>query len=227
MRASHAESAHAMIELRTRTPIAIGQLRQIFEHPADPDLLIKVVRPEAIAARWGGARRWYKRIPRALHYTGYVRELKEYIAIQARSPQNNPPIARMVGIVHTDMGLGLVSEKVRDGNGLPGPTLAKLYEQHRGYARWMEDALTVFLRDLQASNVIVGDLHAWNLVYGSDSRGGPRLVLVDGFGEKNIVPRNSSSRFLNQYNNRRLYRRMRKQLVTLLAPKLASMASDV
>jgi len=76
-----------MIELRTRTPIAIGQLRQIFEHPSDPGLLIKVVRPEAIAARWGGARRWYKRIPRALHYTGYVRELKEYIAIQARAPQ--------------------------------------------------------------------------------------------------------------------------------------------
>jgi len=208
-----------MIELRTRTPIAIGQLRQIFEHPSDPDLLVKVVRPEAIAARWGGARRWYKRIPRALHYTGYVRELKEYIAIQARTPQGNPPIARMVGIVHTDMGLGLVSEKVRDNDGAAGPTLAKLYEQHRGFAPWVEDALVVFMRDLQACNVIVGDLHAWNLVYGSDSRAGPRMVLVDGFGEKNIVPRNSISRFLNQYNNRRLFKRMRKQLVHLVKLK--------
>jgi hypothetical protein len=215
-----------MIELRSRTPIAIGQLRQIFEHPSDPDLLIKVVRADAIVTRWGGARRWYKRIPRALHYTGYVRELKEYIAIQARAPGSNAPIARMVGIVHTDLGLGLVSEKVRDVDGAAGPTLAKLYEQHRGYAPWMEEALTMFLRDLQASNVIVGDLHAWNLVYGSDSRGGPRLVLVDGFGEKNIVPRNSSSRFLNQYNNRRLYRRMRKQLVDLVKLKPDAAATD-
>jgi hypothetical protein len=205
-----------MIELSTRTPIAIGQLRQIFEHPSDSDLLIKVVRPEAIAARWGGARRWYKRIPRALHYTGYVRELKEYIAIQARTPHGNPPIARMVGVVHTDMGLGLVSEKVRDDHGAAGPTLAKLYEQHGGYAPWVEDALAVFLRDLQACNVIVGDLHAWNLVYGSDSRGGPRLVLVDGFGEKNIVPANSISRAFNRWNNGRLYRRMRQQLIDLV-----------
>jgi len=205
-----------MIELSTRTPIAIGQLRKIYQHPDAPDLLIKVIRPEAIVARWGGARRWYKRIPRALHYTGYVRELKEYIAIQARTRDGNPPIARMVGIVHTDLGLGLVSEKVRDDSGAPGPTLAKLYEHNRGFTPGIEQALAVFLRDLQACNVIVGDLHAWNLVYGSDSRGGPRLVLVDGFGEKNIVPANSISRAFNRWNNGRLYRRMRQQLIDLV-----------
>jgi hypothetical protein len=99
-------------------------------------------------------------------------------------------------------------------------------EQHGDYAPWIEGALTVFLRDLQNCNVICGDLHAWNLVYGSDSRGGPRLILVDGFGEKNIVARNSSSRFLNQWNNRRLYRRMRKQLVDLTAPKPDVAVSD-
>lgn len=208
-----------MIELSTRTPVAIGQLRKIYQHPDAPELLIKVLRPEAIVARWGGARRWYKRIPRALHYTGYVRELKEYIAIQARAPESDPPIARMVGVVATDLGLGLVSEKVRDENGAPGPTLARLYEDNRGFPAWVEEALAVFLRDLQRCNVIVGDLHAWNLVYGSDSRGGPRLVLVDGFGEKNVLPRNSASRFLNQWNNRRLFRRMRKQLVDLVVLK--------
>ena len=211
-----------MIELSSSTPLAIGQLRKIYQHPSDADLLVKVLRPEAVRARWGGARRWYKRIPRALHYTGFVRELKEYIAIQARTPDANPPIARIVGIVPTDLGLGLVSEKVRGDDGAPGPTLAKIYEQNGGYAPWLEDALAVFLRDLQAANVIIGDLHAWNIVYGSDSRGGPRLVLVDGFGEKNIVPRNSMSRLLNQYNNRRLYWRMRKQLVELVELKPAS-----
>jgi hypothetical protein len=216
MRSRDDDNELAMIELASRTPIAIGQLRQIFEHPSDPHLLIKVVRADAIAARWGGARRWYKRIPRALHYTGYVRELKEYIAIQARAPRSNPPIALMVGIVHTDLGLGLISEKVRDEAGAAGPTLAKLYELNRGFTPWMEQALAVFLRDLQASNVIVGDLHAWNLVYGSDSRGGPRLVLVDGFGEKNIIPANSISRAFNRWNNGRLYRRMRQQLIDLV-----------
>jgi hypothetical protein len=60
--------------------------------------------------------------------------------------------------------------------------------------------------------VIVGDLHAGNIAYGSDSRGGPRFVLIDGFGEKHAVPFTSMSRRLNARNTRKLYARMREQL---------------
>jgi PhoP regulatory network protein YrbL len=38
-------------------------------------------------------------------------------------------------------------------------------------------------------------------------------VLIDGFGEKNILPRNSISRWLNSRNTRRLFRRLRKVLM--------------
>jgi len=64
--------------------------------------------------------------------------------------------------------------------------------------------------------VIVGDMHAWNIVYGSDSRGGPRLILIDGFGEKNIIPMASMSRRFNARNTARLYRRMRAQAIALI-----------
>ena len=53
---------------------------------------------------------------------------------------------------------------------------------------------------------------AWNIVYGSDSRGGPRFVLIDGFGEKHFIPRASMSRTLNAWNTHKLYRRMREQV---------------
>ena len=192
-------------------PIAIGHLREVSEHPDAPDLLIKIMRPDAVAQRWGSAARWYKRLPRARHYTGYVRELKEYVASQVRGP--GAPIARMIGLIETDLGLGLISEKVRDANGRLAPTLAAMYRRENGFSAQIEHGLAQLLADLLAFNVIVGDMHAWNIVYGSDSRGGPRFVLIDGFGEKHVIPRSSMSRHLNAWNTRKLYRRMRAQLV--------------
>lgn len=204
-----------MVVLTDRTPLATGHLRQVFQHPDNPDYVIKVMRQDAVASRGAGAR-WYKRLPRTQHYIGYVREIKEYVAMQARLKGRDAPIARMVGVIETDFGLGLISEKVRDGNGALAPTLAVLYARENGFTAFVERELATFFDALIDCNVIVGDMHAWNIVHGSDSRGGPRFVLIDGFGEKHVIPRSSMSRRFNAWNTRRLFRRMRAQLVELV-----------
>jgi hypothetical protein len=206
----------ALLCLRNGSPLAVGQLRQIFQHPHEPDLLVKVLRPDAIARRWGAGVRWYKRLPRARHYTGYVRELKEYIATCARHPDRHAPIARIVGLAPTDLGLGLVVEKVRGSDGALAPTLATRYATEGGFSAAIEQDLAEFVHGLLACNVIVGDLHAWNLVYGTDSRGGPRFVMVDGFGEKLAIPLTSMSRRYNRHNTLRRIQRMRLQLPQLV-----------
>ena len=205
--------AHETLPLRLSgtAPIAVGHLREVYEHPHASELLVKIMRADAVATRWGASARWYKRLPRARHYTGYVRELKEYVAAQVLG--SGAPIARMIGLTETDLGLGLISEKVRDDDGHLAPTLAALYRRDNGFSPRIEQALARLLEDLLAFNVIVGDMHAWNIVYGSDSRGGPRFVMIDGFGEKHVIPRSSMSRHLNAWNTRKLYRRMRAQLV--------------
>ena len=147
-----------MIELKSSTPVASGHLRLVYDHPMQRDCLIKVMRPEMIAKRWGGAGRWYKRIPRAQHYTGFVRELKEYIGLHARFPDGTPPIARTLGIIETDIGLGLVVERVRGGDDQPGPTLESIVRRE-GMAPWIVAALETFRADLFRYNVIVGDMH--------------------------------------------------------------------
>lgn len=204
-----------LLRLADAAPLAVGHLRQIFEDPRDPTQLIKIMRADAVEARWGPGARWYKRLPRPLHYTGHVRELKEYISREARHP-GRAPIARMIGVVETDLGLGLISEKVCAADGRLAPTLAERYLDERGFSPALERDLAVFLDALLESQVIVGDLHAWNLVYGSDSRGGQRFVLIDGFGEKRAIPITSMSAWFNRRNTLRLYRRMREQLVTLV-----------
>jgi hypothetical protein len=200
------------LRLGTATPLAVGQVRAVYQHPHNHNELIKIVRAEIVASRWGGRGRWLKRLPRVLHYVGYLRELKEYIAARARAPGIDPPIARMIGVIDTDLGLGLVTEKVVDADGALAPTLAAMYEKSRGFTPAIDAALAAFLDGLLACNVIVGDMHAWNIVYGSDSRGGPRFVMIDGFGEKHFIPLASMSRGVNVRNTHRLYRRMRAQL---------------
>ena len=186
--------------------MAVGNHRAVYQHPQHADLLIKVIPAAAIAQRWDAPGRWLKRLPRARQYSGFVRELKEYIAIQARAPQGAAPIARMTGIVETDLGLGLVCEKVIAADSSLAPSLHAIYLRNSGAAARTDGALDRLLAELLRYNVIVGDLHPGNIVYGSDSRGGPHLLLIDGFGEKHVLPGNSMNRWLNRRNTLRLYR---------------------
>lgn len=202
-----------MLILSNSVPLTIGNLRAVYQHPEHPALLIKTLRPEAVARRWDAPDKWVKRVPRARQYTSFVREFKEYVALRARHPNDVVPIARVIGIEDTDLGLGLINEKVVDTQGALAPSLHTLYRQHGGEPAWADAALEQLLADLLRFNVIVGDLHASNLVYGTDSRGGiGRLILIDGFGDKNLIPKNSMSRTFNQFNTRRVYGRFRKIL---------------
>ena len=212
---NEASSSETVLTLSSAEPIAVGHLRSVYQHPARANELIKVMRADAVARRWDAPGRWHKRLPRTRHYIGYLRELKEYIGARARAPDVDAPIARMIGVVETDLGLGLVSEKVVDAEGALAPTLAAVYEK-RGFTPELHAALGDFLQGLLDGNVIVGDMHAWNIVFGRDSRGGPRLVMIDGFGEKHAIPVSSMSRPINRYRTRRLYKRMLAQLQRLV-----------
>jgi hypothetical protein len=204
-----------MLTLSTAEPIAVGHLRSVYQHPAHANELVKVMRADAVATRWNASGRWHKRLPRTRHFVQYLRELKEFIVARARAPEVDVPIARMIGVVDTDLGLGLISEKVVGADGALAPTLAVLYSRS-GFTPAIDEALATFLAGLLDGNVIVGDMHAWNIVYGSDSRGGPRLVMIDGFGEKHAIPISSMSRAVNRYRTNRLHKRMLAQLERLV-----------
>jgi hypothetical protein len=200
-----------MLTLSNLAPIVMGHQRAVYQHPHDAGLIVKTMRPESVARRWDAPGRWHKRLPRARHYVSYLREIKEYIATHTRADAD-PPLARIVGLAETDVGLGLVCEKVLGPNGDMAPTLHQCWLENGGEPLWARAALEAFLESLLRHNVIVGDLNAANLVYGSDSRGGPRLLMVDGFGEKSAIPLSSMSRALNRHFVRRRYRRMLRDL---------------
>ncbi|MGH8213478.1 MAG: YrbL family protein, partial [Rhodanobacteraceae bacterium] len=188
-----------MLVLAHMIPLATGHQRAVYQHPDYRELLIKTMRPESVAKRWNARGRWWKRLPRARQYSSFVRELKEYIAAHARMPDADPPIARVLGLVETDAGLGLICEKVRGPDGALAPTLHDVYLREGGAPPWADAALEKLLEGLLRHNVIIGDLNGANLAWGGDSRGGPRLVVIDGFGEKSLIPFSSMSRVLNRH----------------------------
>ena len=205
-----------MLRLIEREPLAEGFHRRVYAHPDAADRLVKVMRPDVVASRWNAPGRWYKRLARARQYTGYVRELKEYIAVRARSNAPDIPIAPVHGLVDTDLGLGLVVERIRGPGGGLAPTLDARV-QREGLSADILRELDALLARLLRDGVILGDLHPWNIVWGEDAAG-PRFMLIDGFGEKNVIPRCSMSQALNRHNTRRLYRRLLERVRGMAGP---------
>ena len=166
----------------------------MFEHPDDAGLVVKVFRPKFAApepgwAPWAAARRHYVCV------TMLLREVREHV--QARMDGRTLPdfVPRLMGMVDTDLGLGMVVEAARDRDGRFAPTLKHML-QHGQVDETVVADLQRFCADICDSRLVIGDMHAGNVVYAQHRGGGMRFMLVDGLGDKTLVPLLKLSPFL-------------------------------
>jgi hypothetical protein len=82
----------------------------------------------------------------------------------------------------------------------------------------LRTAFSALVARLLECNVVLGDLNGANLVLRDAGAAAARLVVIDGFGEKNLVPLRSMSRRWNRCNTRRLARRLEQALESGSAP---------
>ncbi len=197
-----------MLALKEKQPLARGRQRYVYEHPEDPDLIIKVIRPDSITETWS---RWYKARRVYGQYLSYMREIGEYVATHAREGSSPPFVQRIEGLVETDMGLGLVLHAVRGEDGRLAPSLKTLLREGN-FDRQAAQALDEFTSDLLASGVIVSDLHSGNVVYGRGESGAGRFVMIDGLGQANLIPLKRWSGTLNLKGKMRRIGKLRKQI---------------
>jgi hypothetical protein len=193
------------LDLTPFTPLAAGSERQIYQHPLEPSLLIKVIVHPKRKANAIPAGRRNKAFHREDVYTVFQSELVEYVAteIQSKAHGNPVPMARIAGFAHTSLGLGLVVEKITDGDGNMAPTLKQLVEQ-RGFDASLQQQLEEFFSILALDHVIFNDVGGSNIVYGCNAAGRHGMYLVDGFGIKQVIPVYAWSKTLNR---RRLIRK--------------------
>jgi hypothetical protein len=200
-----------MLTLRGSTPVAHGHKRFIFEHPSDPTLLVKVMQPDVVEERWGSSstRPWYKTSRRYGQYMSLRRELSEYLAAAVKFPEGIPVLQRFAGVVDTDYGVGVIVEKLVGRDGELAPTLAKLARRD-GVTPELLQKLAQFEEELIKYNIVVGKLHAHNLVL-AVREGEERFVVIDGYGETALIPIHTWSTRINTAHTRsRLKRLIRK-----------------
>ncbi len=187
-----------VLQLATQKPLAEGNRRLVFQHPEDPGLLIKVLKPGSYSPDGQPKRRRaYKLRRREGAFIYHTRELTEYVAtrIHNRSPQRLP-ICSIQGLVETDLGLGLAVEKVTDRDGSLAPTLRQVIERGQFNARTRQ-LFESFIEDMIDKHVVVYELSVDNIVLADDGTEECRFVCIDGMGSRTLIPIQEWSKWIN------------------------------
>lgn len=189
-----------------------GSTRNIRILPEFPNSVMKTIRPECVdkRGRLFGKGKLQKTRPLGC-YSSTHRELEEYI-IQRRLHHANTtiklPIAHIHGIPMTSEGLGLLVEKITNCSGELAPTIAQL-----GKLRQIDNKHLLAIEKLRLScvtnHIVIGDLHAGNIVYTETRSNTPECVCIDGYGEKALIP-------VHRWNARVNARRINKKINGIL-----------
>ncbi|CUK08112.1 PhoP regulatory network protein YrbL [Ruegeria denitrificans] len=185
-----------LLRLSDQEPLAKGGHRNVYAYPDQPGLLIKVTRPRTRRNR-SVSKRLVRRI---LPDTAFRNALKEIecemkAALKSGDKIAQLPLARSFGVVQTDVGPGVVVERIQSGDGQLAKHLLSTCRQHELSDQMLGD-LNRFVEKLFDLQIVGRDIHAENIVYGL--RDQTRMFfLIDGYGERNLVPLRSLSRRLN------------------------------
>jgi hypothetical protein len=202
------------LDLSQLRPIAGGAERLVYQHPDDPCLLVKVIDFSDLADRLSTrpVRRWRKALQRDGAYRGHIAELAEYAAAQnIAAGRWKVPMARILGLAQTNLGLGLLVEKITDGRGGLAPTVEQIVRE-RGLDDALARQLDYFFDALADHHIVVNDVSARNVVMGANADGEQGLYLIDGFGPKQAIPLFAYSKMLNRRRIQRKYRELRAKL---------------
>jgi hypothetical protein len=184
-----------------------GAYRDVYQHPADTGLLVKVIKP-LVVERYAKRANWYEARVGAGHYKTLLREIEKYVVLHRRGQQNLPFIQHFIGLVETDLGLGMIVSKVRGRDGGLAPTLTEIVRA-RGLNAELSARIHALRDDVIRHHVVFGDISANNIVEAADAQHGHRLVIIDGLNDRLWLPVNAMSRtFYRIYCDRRFARMM-------------------
>ncbi|MCP9890020.1 hypothetical protein KBY57_02950 [Cyanobium sp. Aljojuca 7D2] len=205
-----------------------GRMRNIRILPDPSNAVLKTIRPEITDQKGQFMdKNLLQRLRSHGCHSSTLREIEEYI-IQCRRNHTKRgfslPIAHVIGLLPTDEGLGLLAEKITDNHGNLAPTIAELIKQNKIRNKHVR-ALQHFRDGCIANHIVIGDLHANNIVYTETRSSKPECVCIDGYGEKALIPVHRWSNKLNEARinkkiNRILNRISAESKTALLQPKL-------
>lgn len=176
------------VELSNCDPFACGGNRACYVDPRDEDRCIKVPLEGSDAAskrtRAAGLKRWRPLV----YYDDNLREQQTYRRIERYlGEQVWESLPRCYGLVKTDLGIGIVTDLVRNADRSISICL-KTKLRKTGYDQCFRSAVAAFQDYLYRSALPTRDLLLHNLVAQDDSSGNFRVFLIDGFGSADPLP---------------------------------------
>jgi len=202
------------LDLSQARLLAQGGDRYVFQHPHEPALLVKVMDMEARAVYLEARpfKRWYKQFQRESAYRVYLNEITEYVTTStSASGVWQVPLARIVGLAQTSLGLGLLAEKITDAAGNMAPTVSDLVKRGE-FDTALAQRLDRFFEDLADAHIVIHDISASNIACGRNAEGREGLYLIDGFGVLPLIPTYAWSRRLNRKRIMRKYAELRARM---------------
>lgn len=140
------------------------------------------------------------------------REANEYLAAMHRRVPGIIRVSGFFGFAMSDKGPALLSEKMTDGAGALAPTVSEMLNDlsHSDPERQhLKQEFSVLLDELERSRIIVGDLSLDNVVRASERNN--QLVVIDGIGERTLIPLT----LFSDLAFRRSMKRRRRRLLAL------------
>lgn len=186
-----------LIALSDDQKIANGTVRDVYIFPDQPDLLIKVFQSPRDRSPKRPLKRFAWKLFPTLSFRSILNELKCELVLSLKlgTEIDRMPISRMLGIVQTNRGAGVVVERIRGLDGGLAPRLGQFLKAKRMDEAALE-ALNDWVRRMFALHIVARDINFSNIVYGTRGAGAA-CFLIDGYGERNLIPLRSMSKSMN------------------------------
>ncbi len=208
------------LELATLTPVANGQDRLVYDHPAYPALLFKAPKPLYAALNQsadapvrlslsdlGNFRRFMLKLAPQTLWHPFFKESDCYLLARLRGVETHDlPIPNLYGFCDSDIGPVLAVERITR----PGERLGRTLKSIAAEGPLCADMIALldqFADRMFRHGIVAGDMTAANIVLGQ--RGdGLQFVLIDGFGDIHAIAFRSASARLNRIAMIRSFRKM-------------------
>lgn len=195
-----------MIKLSGLEPHFKGNARFVFVHPDDPDLLVKVPRPEWIAST-RTVPNWKKRFKPLGANSVNMHELREIIRINPKPELQQDHMFTVIGLQQTDLGWGLIvrAEKSKDGS-YAVPVADFVNDMSK-----IEAELNEFHNWVLQTKTVLYDLNPYNLVL-AYRNGKNQIVVIDGISEKSALQSRTYFQSINCKKNKEVYARFLRHM---------------
>lgn len=198
-------------------PFARGGNRLCFVHPEQPDRCVKVRRPDFTLEDLRRKKGFPKNLRPLSSFDDNLEEARVMNDISHRIGEEAfEVISRCYGFEDTDMGKGLISELIRDGNGRISHTLKQTIWDH-GYDDTLRQAVKCFGNRWIELGIPSRDLLVHNLLVQRDENGLiARLVAIDGLGSSSVIPESWLSKNMQRRRAARKVTNLHERIQSLL-----------